>query len=760
MKRSHRFGTALVFAVAVCALAAARQVSPSGIFTCGQDESLHSSIPLQGSTIVLAGDGRLYSPCPAGNHGVDHREIREATAIGEGRYSGDAELRWRAAQAEARNSSRPEPFIEAVFYPTSATAVSLGQVDGLGGFIPGSSVTAACDQQVTIIGDAASPRRWQPGRLFFMLRELRGFSVRSRGNTTSMPTSPEWAGVRMRVAMEGAYAIGGLLSREDLDSDVITAATKELRACVMWLGDAGEAGNLILEDLGLPHYRTDAEAAEAENFLIQQSYGTGPRTLGALKGLEALIRQHPQRQIGESTGKRLRELVTRGTRTLPPAPLDTDARIRQLALLTLQHARALDSSTLGAAATDADWQMRRVAAANLDLSASDQWRIGEQLSTDAAFQVRYELLSALGRLASRTGQCAPILALLIDPSPIVVMHAMDMLVRTCSDLDEVIVKLTAVADNLEGFDREANWQVPARALAALARIKPAEAKSRLANAVKHQVWQVRAAAAAVSVSLGDAATAATLAGDREPNVQTAALDALFRLRSPAVVPRAIDALRNGDDHQLLRMAALVLKGLPESAKEDASDALLTALRTLTAQEADTSRVARVAILERLAETLKPARGSDVLPFLGDYDDDVRTIATKTYLALVPPPHPRVSLRRRYPLQPPLVALNSQPTQATIVLEDGPVTLRLLPDVAPVTVARFAELASRGYYNGLTFHRVVPNFFVQGEALAPTITRGLRATCATRLGRRPCTCVAPSACRHAARTWGMGSSLST
>src|SRR6187397_2897078 len=111
MKRSHRFGTALAFAVAVCALAAARQVSPSGIFTCGQDESLHSSIPLQGSTIVLAGDGRLYSPCPAGNHGVDHRETREATAIGEGRYSGDAELRWRAAQAEARNSSRPEPFI-------------------------------------------------------------------------------------------------------------------------------------------------------------------------------------------------------------------------------------------------------------------------------------------------------------------------------------------------------------------------------------------------------------------------------------------------------------------------------------------------------------------------------------------------------------------------------------------------------------------------------------------------------------------------
>ena len=40
-------------------------------------------------------------------------------------------------------------------------------------------------------------------------------------------------------------------------------------------------------------------------------------------------------------------------------------------------------------------------------------------------------------------------------------------------------------------------------------------------------------------------------------------------------------------------------------------------------------------------------------------------------------------------------------------------LRLLTDVAPVTVARFAALAAQGYYDGLTFHRIVPNFVVQG-----------------------------------------------
>jgi cyclophilin family peptidyl-prolyl cis-trans isomerase len=44
---------------------------------------------------------------------------------------------------------------------------------------------------------------------------------------------------------------------------------------------------------------------------------------------------------------------------------------------------------------------------------------------------------------------------------------------------------------------------------------------------------------------------------------------------------------------------------------------------------------------------------------------------------------------------------------------GPVELQLHADEAPVTVARFAALARRGYYDGLTVHRVVPNFVIQG-----------------------------------------------
>jgi len=52
--------------------------------------------------------------------------------------------------------------------------------------------------------------------------------------------------------------------------------------------------------------------------------------------------------------------------------------------------------------------------------------------------------------------------------------------------------------------------------------------------------------------------------------------------------------------------------------------------------------------------------------------------------------------------------------ATITMADGGViVLELYPDVAPVTVANFIELANSGFYDGLTFHRVISGFMVQG-----------------------------------------------
>lgn len=54
---------------------------------------------------------------------------------------------------------------------------------------------------------------------------------------------------------------------------------------------------------------------------------------------------------------------------------------------------------------------------------------------------------------------------------------------------------------------------------------------------------------------------------------------------------------------------------------------------------------------------------------------------------------------------------------------GLIRVRLFADDAPVTVANFVNLASRGYYDGLNFHRVIADFMVQGGCPNGTGTGG-------------------------------------
>ena len=48
-----------------------------------------------------------------------------------------------------------------------------------------------------------------------------------------------------------------------------------------------------------------------------------------------------------------------------------------------------------------------------------------------------------------------------------------------------------------------------------------------------------------------------------------------------------------------------------------------------------------------------------------------------------------------------------------VKEFGTIEVELNPSVAPITVENFAKLANKGFYNGLTFHRVIKGFMIQG-----------------------------------------------
>jgi peptidyl-prolyl cis-trans isomerase B (cyclophilin B) len=57
--------------------------------------------------------------------------------------------------------------------------------------------------------------------------------------------------------------------------------------------------------------------------------------------------------------------------------------------------------------------------------------------------------------------------------------------------------------------------------------------------------------------------------------------------------------------------------------------------------------------------------------------------------------------------------SSENLSVTMTTSKGIIEIELYPDKTPITVANFTNLAQRGYYDGLLFHRVIPNFMIQG-----------------------------------------------
>jgi peptidyl-prolyl cis-trans isomerase B (cyclophilin B) len=61
----------------------------------------------------------------------------------------------------------------------------------------------------------------------------------------------------------------------------------------------------------------------------------------------------------------------------------------------------------------------------------------------------------------------------------------------------------------------------------------------------------------------------------------------------------------------------------------------------------------------------------------------------------------------------LSGIKSGDTIAVMKTSMGEIVIKLFPDLAPKTVENFVTHAKNGYYNGLTFHRVIKNFMIQG-----------------------------------------------
>jgi cyclophilin family peptidyl-prolyl cis-trans isomerase len=170
-----------------------------------------------------------------------------------------------------------------------------------------------------------------------------------------------------------------------------------------------------------------------------------------------------------------------------------------------------------------------------------------------------------------------------------------------------------------------------------------------------------------------------------------------------------------DDHQLLITSARALSGTTETVR--AFSALLGALRRLSAQRNETSRDARIALLDRIAELNRPGRADSLKPWLGDYDPVVAARAAAILTRWTgqswtadphPLPRPGFSVAELDRLKGAKLRITMSPASG-----GGSFDVALFPDVAPLTVLRVTRLASQGFYDGRTFHRVVPNFVIQG-----------------------------------------------
>ena len=658
MRRSTFVATSLSVCI-VAAVPARQSARATPIFTCGTNQTIAEPIPLTAAAVILAADGRLYAPCGDPANAPDDRAARERDVLMRATQSSDATIRRLAARSLGQVQRTDGPVIETLLATLTRDASPLVRreaADAIGevfaaqrGDFGGSPLTLTEAQSVTVAGDV----------LF------------------------------------------RLIDREP--DDGVAAA--------------------MAETLGRLRYLDDQSRTVAEGRLMTLAQRSPVRQLGAAKGLEALVRQNARRPLAEATRDWLRQTVASGPTGAVPAagsgaerddPVAVAARTRRLALATLVAAGGDETATVVRAARDADWQVRRLAAPRMDWTRTDLQPTAAALLDDPVFQVRYEALVPLARSVGRATVCAPLVGRLADPEPTIVLRALDLIPAACPDAAAVAARLTTLADALANRESATRWHVPARALAALARVQPEAARTRLARAAAHATWQVRATAAAVAAQINDPATARRLADDRVANVRTAALEALSRMRSADLPAAAVSAL-SSPDHQLVRTAATVLRGLAADRRPAAADALLAALTRLTGTASDTSRDPRVAILERLGEVLAAASASRLNPWLADFDPRVRAAAAAAIKTLTgADATSAVGVRRRYPAQPALTELTQLPASATIRMADGGrIELDLLGSEAPVTVARFAALARAGYYDGLTFHRIVPNFVVQG-----------------------------------------------
>ena len=557
--------------------------------------------------------------------------------------------------------------------------------------------------------------------------DIRRAAIRALGRTEQRDVIPHlMPHLKGGMRSEAAFAIAQAMQGPPLTLDTAGSQVEAIQNVLISLARAEETATPLGEfahSLGrLPYTHPDQVAKTDEVLrdilrlvnlrLIRRKAGdAAPAIRGALKGAELLGRLHGKH--GPFSDELISALRGHATERIAEVGLH-DRGPTAHAFMALIAVRGVDEDSLDLSLRSSDDAVRRLA--TLTLSSGGSPIVGSARADairaamrDANEQVRYEALRGYARHQAKEDGCQPLVDLLGDTSPHVALAAIDALGDVCKGDETVVNRLTAESRTPPNVG---SWHREAHALVALAKLAPENATIPLTSHSRHTVWQVRMYAARAAAAMNDTATLERLAGDANDNVREATLMPLKRLKGSEAEAQFLAAL-GSKDYQLLRTAARELQQMTPS--KAAGTALLDALIRVTAEKKETSRDTRIALLERLREFGHPDMLERLLPLLKDFDPKVADEAAKTLGELTGrsfAAEPKPLARPPLPLATEILYL--QQHQATLIMSDGKrIELTLDTEIAPLNCVRFLRLARGGYFNNLTFHRVVPNFVIQG-----------------------------------------------
>jgi cyclophilin family peptidyl-prolyl cis-trans isomerase/HEAT repeat protein len=521
---------------------------------------------------------------------------------------------------------------------------------------------------------------------------------------------------------EAATAIGQAMRGEPLPLDPndtqLDGVQQALLSAAGREKNDGAARELARTLARLP-YRTAAQVSAVDAFFrkvlvlsstIDRTVASAARP-GVCAAVEIMARLHGKLlPIPEETLAPLRDIAT----AQDPTVKRTHLSLRVPAMQALVSAGGVDEETLRQTIEDVlSPDLRRLAMIGLAGGGSQvprEQRVDflRKGFNDRNYSVRLEAIRAYVRQFAAADGCDPVIDMLRDTSEHVVLFALDTL-GSCEGDENVVMRLVTETRTPPDVG---SWRRESHALVSLAKRSPAHADVPLLLHARHNVWQVRMYAARAAAAANAIATLEVLAADANDNVREATLGALRRLKGDDAAPHFLAALGR-EDYQLLRTAAREMAGLKVT--PELSAALVAALIRVTEERKDTSRDTRLAILERLEEFGSDRYREQLLPLLRDYDARIAAAAAKTLTAWTgenfaidpqPLPPPELPSASQLSIMVEKVAV----LKMTSGLEIG---IRLDPVRAMQMSTRFLRLVNRNYYDGLTFHRIVPNFVVQG-----------------------------------------------